>query len=70
LATTALVAGAVFFAAGFFAVAISFSLINLQRALNTNYCVSNDAWCWVGSQHHELGSATPCHERWGQGFAK
>jgi hypothetical protein len=36
LAATALGAGAAVFAAGFFAVAITFSFINLQRTLHAN----------------------------------
>jgi hypothetical protein len=48
-------------AAGFFAVAMSISLINLQRALDENHCTSSDPWCWAGSQHHERGATRPGH---------
>jgi hypothetical protein len=57
-------------AAGFFAVAMSISLINLQRALDENHCASSDPWCWAGSQHHERGSTRLCHHEMVQKLVK
>jgi hypothetical protein len=59
LTGAAFFAGAAFLAAGFFAVAMIFSLINLQRALPTRWSDRSDSCGWAGSQRHEWGDAQP-----------
>ncbi len=62
--------GAAFFAgAGFFAVAIKFSLIDLQRALHANKFAQSDAWCWalpstMNSGTQFLAEQMPCAGLW------